>query len=63
MTTAPHRIIHVITRLDYGGSAQNTMVTALRHSKDDFAPMVIAGFPEGGMRKAARPRRKTIASV
>lgn len=43
--TTPHRIIHVITRLDYGGSAKNTMLTALGHTKDDFVPMVVAGRP------------------
>lgn len=40
-----HRIIHVITRLDHGGSAENTMLTALRHDKTRFTPMVVAGLP------------------
>lgn len=45
MNREPHRIIHVITRLDHGGSAENTMVTALRHDKTRFTPMVVAGLP------------------
>jgi glycosyltransferase involved in cell wall biosynthesis len=45
MDREPHRIIHVITRLDHGGSAENTMVTALRHDKARFTPIVVAGFP------------------
>mgnify|MGYP001371605594 CR=1 FL=1 len=41
----PHRVIHVITRLDYGGSAQNTMLTVLGHDKERFTPIVVAGAP------------------
>lgn len=39
------KVIHVITRLDYGGSAQNTMLTALGHDPAQFEPMVVAGCP------------------
>lgn len=47
MTTAgPHRVIHVITRLDRGGSAQNTLLTALGHDRSRFVPLVVAGLPE-----------------
>jgi glycosyltransferase involved in cell wall biosynthesis len=48
---APHqaararKVIHVITRLDYGGSAQNTMLTALGHDRTLFEPLVVAGYP------------------
>jgi glycosyltransferase involved in cell wall biosynthesis len=48
---APHqsagarKVIHVITRLDYGGSAQNTMLTALGHDRARFEPLVVAGYP------------------
>jgi glycosyltransferase involved in cell wall biosynthesis len=48
---APHqpvrarKVIHVITRLDYGGSAQNTMLTALGHDRAQFEPLVVAGYP------------------
>lgn len=39
----PRRIVHVITRLDHGGSAENTMLTALGHDRARFAPIVVAG--------------------
>lgn len=39
------KVIHVITRLDYGGSAQNTMLTALGHDRAQFEPLVVAGLP------------------
>lgn len=39
------KVIHVITRLDYGGSAQNTMLTVLGHDRTQFEPLVIAGYP------------------
>lgn len=48
---APHhpagarKVIHVITRLDYGGSAENTMLTALGHDRAQFEPLVVAGYP------------------
>lgn len=35
--------MHVITRLDWGGSAQNTLLTAMGHDRARFAPMVVAG--------------------
>ncbi len=39
----PHVVIHVITRLDQGGSAQNTMLTALGHDRSCFTPTVVGG--------------------
>ena len=39
------KVIHVITRLDYGGSAQNTMLTALGHDRAQFELLVVAGYP------------------
>lgn len=50
----PPTVIHVITRLDRGGSAQNTMLTVLGHDRTQYEPMVIAGHPgpwdaQGGM--------------
>ncbi|THI90760.1 MAG: glycosyltransferase, partial [Nitrospira sp. CG24A] len=39
------KVIHVITRLDYGGSAQNTMLTALGHDRAQFKLLVVAGYP------------------
>ena len=41
------KVIHVITRLDYGGSAKNTMLTALGHDRTKFEPLVVAGHPGG----------------
>jgi glycosyltransferase involved in cell wall biosynthesis len=41
----PRTVIHVITRLDYGGSAQNTMLTALGHDRTQYEPLVVAGYP------------------
>ncbi|THJ24582.1 MAG: glycosyltransferase [Nitrospira sp. CG24E] len=41
----PRKVIHVITRLDYGGSARNTMLTALSHDRTQFEPLVVAGCP------------------
>lgn len=38
-------VIHVITRFDWGGSAQNTLLTALGHNRAQFRPIVVAGDP------------------
>lgn len=40
---APHTVIHLITRLDWGGSAQNTLLTAVGHDRSRFVPLVVAG--------------------
>jgi glycosyltransferase involved in cell wall biosynthesis len=37
------KVMHVITRLDYGGSAQNTLLTALGHTRSRFEPVVVTG--------------------
>jgi glycosyltransferase involved in cell wall biosynthesis len=37
------KVMHVITRLDYGGSAQNTLLTALGHTRSRFETVVVAG--------------------
>jgi glycosyltransferase involved in cell wall biosynthesis len=37
------KVIHVITRLDNGGSAQNTLLTAIRHDRTRFEPLVVVG--------------------
>lgn len=43
------KVIHVITRLDRGGSAQNTLLTALGQDRSRFHPLVVTGLPgEGG---------------
>ena len=41
----PYKVIHMITRLDHGGSAQNTMLTVLGHDRARFNPVVVAGLP------------------
>lgn len=38
-----NKVIHVITRLDRGGSAQNTLLTVLGHDRTRFEPLVVAG--------------------
>ena len=40
---APQKVVHIITRLDRGGSAQNTMHTVLGHDRTQFKPVVITG--------------------
>ncbi len=45
-TGAPYKVIHVITRLDWGGSAQNTLLTAIGHDRSRFEPTVVAGLAE-----------------
>jgi glycosyltransferase involved in cell wall biosynthesis len=40
------KVVHVITRLDWGGSAQNTLLTAVGHDRSRFEPTVIAGLAE-----------------
>jgi len=42
-TTMPRKVIHVITRLDRGGSAQNTLLTALGHDRSRYDPLVVHG--------------------
>lgn len=40
---ATQKVVHIITRLDRGGSARNTMLTVLEHSRAHFEPVVITG--------------------
>ena len=40
---AVRKVVHIITRLDQGGSAQNTMLTVLGHERTQFEPVVITG--------------------
>lgn len=39
----PWKVIHIITRLDRGGSAQNTLLTAIGHEPTRFESLVVAG--------------------
>ncbi len=41
----PIKVLHVITRLDRGGSAQNTLFTAIGQDRSRFQPMVLMGQP------------------
>ncbi|MBI2877249.1 MAG: hypothetical protein HYY20_10235 [Candidatus Tectomicrobia bacterium] len=40
---ATWKVIHLITRLDRGGSAQNTLLTAQGHDRSRFEPLVVTG--------------------
>ncbi len=40
---APRKVVHIITRLDRGGSAQNTMLTVLGLDRTQFEPVVVTG--------------------
>jgi hypothetical protein len=42
----PKTVIHVITRLDHGGSAQNTMLTALGHGREPLVRHAAQGLLE-----------------
>lgn len=51
MTDRPPRdrrisVIHIITRLDRGGSARNTFLTALGHDRSKFCVGLVYGCPE-----------------
>lgn len=43
---APHKVMHIITRLDRGGSARNTMFTVLGLDRAQFEPVVVTGEAE-----------------
>lgn len=45
---AAQKVVHIITRLDRGGSARNTMLTVLGHDRAHFEPVVITGEAGGG---------------
>nr|MBI3612485.1 glycosyltransferase family 4 protein [Nitrospirota bacterium] len=61
--------MHCIARLDQGGSAQNTVLTALGHDRARFEPLVVAGHAgrwdaQGGDRATeANCRRLTEAGI
>ncbi|MGD9037629.1 MAG: glycosyltransferase, partial [Syntrophobacterales bacterium] len=47
------KIIHIITRMDMGGSAQNTLLTALHHDSQHYKVWLIKGSTlESAMTKA-----------
>ncbi len=64
---APRKVIHVITRLDRGGSAQNTLLTALGHDRSRFAALVVTGLPgrweaQGGIKAAEESHQRLAAA-
>lgn len=58
---ARHKVVHIITRLDYGGSAQNTLLTVLGHDRTRFEPVVITG--EAGREDAQGGRTATADNL
>ncbi len=44
----PIKVLHVITRLDRGGSAQNTLLTAIGQDRSRFQSIVLVGQPGQG---------------
>lgn len=63
----PRRVMHVITRLDRGGSAQNTMITALGQDRTRFEPLVVAGHAgqwddQGGDQATDQSRQRLESS-
>jgi glycosyltransferase involved in cell wall biosynthesis len=59
----PLKVVHIITRLDWGGSAQNTMLTVMGHDRRRFKPVVIAGTAsasdaQGGIAATEANRRR-----
>ncbi|MGE0642692.1 MAG: glycosyltransferase family 4 protein [Nitrospira sp.] len=61
MKMGPHKVIHIITRLDRGGSARNTMLTVLGHDRTQYEPIVITG--EAGTWDAQGGRTATIDNL
>ncbi len=76
-TGVPYTVIHLITRLDWGGSARNTLLTAIGHDRSRFVPLVVTGAigpwdDQGGLRAGdeqsallglAGVRRKMLPSL
>lgn len=55
------KVVHIITRLDRGGSAHNTMLTVLGHDRTQFEPVVITG--EAGAWDAQGGRAATVDNL
>ncbi len=55
------KVVHIITRLDHGGSAQNTLLTVLGHDRTQFEPVVVTG--EAGMWDAQGGRTATEENI
>lgn len=58
---AIRKVVHIITRLDRGGSARNTMLTVLGHDRTHYEPVVITG--EAGSCDAQGGHRATIDNL
>lgn len=48
------KVVHIITRLDRGGSARNTMLTVLRHDRAQYEPLVITGMAQSSESQGGR---------
>ncbi len=63
----PKTVMHVITRLDWGGSAQNTLLTAVGHDRSRFVPLVVAGvigqWDDQGGRQASDEQGKILTAA
>src|SRR2546427_8752003 len=42
----PKKVVHIITRLDHGGSARETLQTGLGHDRGRFRVRIAVGRPE-----------------
>ncbi len=65
--SGPVTVMHVITRLDRGGSAQNTLLTALGQDRARYVPVVVAGLAgqwdqQGGNQATEDNRRRLEAA-
>lgn len=61
MKMSPQKVVHIITRLDRGGSARNTMLTVLGHDRTQYEPVVITG--EAGPWDAQGGQTATIENL
>jgi len=56
---AARKVLHVITRLDWGGSAQVVMQAVSGHDRSRFEPLVVMGMPEGAEDQGGREAMET----
>ncbi len=54
------KVLHIITRFDKGGSAQNTYLTLVGLKKQNFNPCLIAGLSLESERKDEEMKSKEI---
>lgn len=56
----PKPVIHVVTRLDWGGSAQIVLETVLRQDRAQYVPMVVAGTSYGRDDQGGEPATRDL---